>query len=162
MRPLRVDHAGVFFMWGFIFGFICGAGLVSLIKFKLSYDDLKSSEAAKEEGLKVTWTAPTAAPEPPTKPRPPRPKKASELARPVSNPEWRPLYDGPSKDKRWFEGETGTRATFEYVDGDGVVSEREVRNWESRSIYINAYCLLRRRTRTFRKDRIENWDASSE
>ncbi|WP_174297231.1 hypothetical protein [Sphingomonas bacterium] len=60
---------------------------------------------------------------------------------------------------RWSEGETGPTAVFTYVDLDGVVTDRDVRNWRSDGPHINAYCLLRRARRTFHKDRIGDWAA---
>ncbi|OQW42073.1 MAG: hypothetical protein A4S12_06965 [Proteobacteria bacterium SG_bin5] len=62
-------------------------------------------------------------------------------------------------DPRWFEGETGNMATFVYSDADGVVTDRRIRNWRSRYAYIEGFCLDRREKRTFRKDRIEDWQA---
>lgn len=69
------------------------------------------------------------------------------------------LRERAANDPRWFEAEEGDSATFEYVDSDGVVTSRDVRNWKSSGAYIRAYCLQRRESRTFRKDRISNWRA---
>lgn len=59
--------------------------------------------------------------------------------------------------RRWSEGETGLAATFSYVDADGVVTDRDVRNWRSHGPHIKAHCLLAGASRTFRKDRIDDW-----
>ncbi|MBX9859005.1 MAG: hypothetical protein K2Y20_05355 [Sphingomonas sp.] len=67
--------------------------------------------------------------------------------------------DDIADDDRWFEGETGKLATFVYSDADGVVTDRRIRNWRSRYAYIEGFCLDRREKRTFRKDRIEDWQA---
>lgn len=64
-------------------------------------------------------------------------------------------------DDRWYAGETGKSATFTYVDADGVITDRRVGNWRSEGIYVRAYCLDRRASRTFRKDRIEDWEGES-
>lgn len=64
-----------------------------------------------------------------------------------------------ASDPRWFEGEEGQSAKFQYVDVDGVVTDREVRNWKSSGAHIRGYCLDRRDNRTFRKDRISSWQA---
>ena len=53
--------------------------------------------------------------------------------------------------------ESGPFAKFTYVDADGVVTDREVTNWEYDGDYVKAFCLLRREHRTFRVDRIEGW-----
>lgn len=71
-----------------------------------------------------------------------------------------PDYESIADDDRWYEGETGTVAMFEYVDADGVVTDRRVRNWRSSGPYVYAYCLDRRGNRTFRKDRISEWIAT--
>lgn len=67
-------------------------------------------------------------------------------------------YHAIQNDNRWYEGETGKGAKFEYSDHYGEVTEREVRNWVSNGPYIKAFCLLRHENRSFRKDRIENWE----
>jgi hypothetical protein len=59
---------------------------------------------------------------------------------------------------RWSEGEAGPRARFTYVDRDGVVTDRELRNWRSSGACINGVCTTGRGNRTFRKDRIADWD----
>lgn len=71
-----------------------------------------------------------------------------------------PDYESIADDDRWYDGETGTVAMFEYVDADGVVTDRRVRNWRSSGPYVYAYCLDRRGNRTFRKDRISEWIAT--
>lgn len=54
-------------------------------------------------------------------------------------------------------GQTGKLASFTYVDVDGVVTERAVRNWRSTGRLIRGHCLLRDEFRCFRIDRIEGW-----
>lgn len=60
-------------------------------------------------------------------------------------------------DPRWFEGEKGAEARFVYVDYHGEVTDRTIRNWRSDGFYVHGFCLTRRESRTFRKDRIEDW-----
>lgn len=67
--------------------------------------------------------------------------------------------DEIANDPRWYEGEKGKLATFVYSDADGVVTDRRIRNWRSRYAYIEGFCLDRQEERTFRKDRIEDWEA---
>lgn len=67
--------------------------------------------------------------------------------------------DEIANDPRWYEGEKGKLATFIYSDADGVVTYRRIRNWRSRYAYIEGFCLDRQEERTFRKDRIEDWEA---
>lgn len=55
-------------------------------------------------------------------------------------------------------GQTGGLASFTYVDADGVVTERLVRNWRSSGRLIKGHCLLRQEFRCFRVDRIEGWN----
>lgn len=55
-------------------------------------------------------------------------------------------------------GQTGKWASFTYVDVDGVVTERAVRNWRSTGRLIRGHCLLRDEFRCFRIDRIEGWN----
>lgn len=54
-------------------------------------------------------------------------------------------------------GQTGGLACFTYVDANGVVTERMVRNWRSTGRLIRGHCLLRQQFRCFRIDRIEGW-----
>lgn len=54
-------------------------------------------------------------------------------------------------------GQTGGLASFTYVDANGVVTERMVRNWRSTGRLIRGRCLLRNEIRSFRIDRIEGW-----
>lgn len=51
----------------------------------------------------------------------------------------------------------GTWARFEYVDGDGVVTNRHIRQWSKRGAYIEGFCMQRREGRLFRQDRINGW-----
>lgn len=67
--------------------------------------------------------------------------------------------DDAISDPRWAEYDGGLRARMTYVDSDGVITERTVRNWLSEGAYIRGYCEMRRQSRTFRKDRIVDWDA---
>jgi len=60
-------------------------------------------------------------------------------------------------DPRWSDGEHGDFARFTYADRDGVVTERQITNWQSYDAYIEGFCLNRREGRTFRKDRIQDW-----
>jgi hypothetical protein len=53
--------------------------------------------------------------------------------------------------------EAGTWARFEYVDADGVVTKRSIRQWSKRGAYIEGFCMDRREGRTFRQDRISNF-----
>ena len=66
----------------------------------------------------------------------------------------------PQQDSRWRAGQAGRYATFTYVDADGVVTDRKVSNWRSDGAYVEAFCLDRRASRTFRKDRIEDWQGA--
>jgi hypothetical protein len=54
-------------------------------------------------------------------------------------------------------GEKGKWARFEYVDNDGVVTERSITMWEKRGAYIVGYDRSRKAERTFRQDRISDW-----
>ncbi|MFC0683565.1 hypothetical protein [Novosphingobium clariflavum] len=51
----------------------------------------------------------------------------------------------------------GKWARFEYVDNDGVVTKREVVNWEVSGRYVRGYCKMRKEERSFRIDRISEW-----
>jgi hypothetical protein len=46
---------------------------------------------------------------------------------------------------------------FEYVDADGVVTNRTITMWEKRGAYIVGYDKSRKAERTFRQDRISEW-----
>ena len=54
-------------------------------------------------------------------------------------------------------GQKGPLACFTYVDADGVVTERLVRNWRSTGRLVRGHCMLRQEFRCFRIDRIERW-----
>ncbi len=71
-------------------------------------------------------------------------------------------YETISDDPRWFEGEKGKYASFTYVDVDGVITDRRVRNWRSSGPYVYAVCEAVRSSRTFRKDRIADWQSNNE
>lgn len=71
---------------------------------------------------------------------------------------------------RWLSGErlrlknsrtdfepAGKWARFEYVDADGVITNRHIVNWERRGAYIVGHDKDRREERTFRQDRISDW-----
>lgn len=53
--------------------------------------------------------------------------------------------------------ERGKWARFEYVDNDGVMSNRSITMWEKRGGYIVGYDRSRKAERTFRQDRISDW-----
>lgn len=74
-----------------------------------------------------------------------------------SDDEFETDYEAIADDWRWSEGSSGSCARFTYVDRDGVVTDREVRNWRSSGAYINGVCIAGRGYRTFRKDRIDDW-----
>lgn len=62
-------------------------------------------------------------------------------------------------EEQWQEGQQGRSASFTYIDRDGVVTDRVITNWVSNGPHILGWCADRRATRTFRKDRIEDWMA---
>lgn len=53
----------------------------------------------------------------------------------------------------------GRSVSIEYVDADGEITQRVVRNWEIEGSYLNGYCTLRGATRQFRLDRVIEWQA---
>ena len=53
----------------------------------------------------------------------------------------------------------GSWARFEYVDRDGVVTQRRISNWRRDGVYITGWCNTRREERTFRLDRMDEWVA---
>lgn len=61
-------------------------------------------------------------------------------------------------DHRWSVLDEGVVARFTYIDRYGEVTDREIRNWRSDGAYVRGFCLSRRESRTFRKDRIEDWE----
>lgn len=69
----------------------------------------------------------------------------------LSRRDWINSLDNPSipDQGRW--------AKFEYVDSDGVITNREIRHWSKRGAYIEGFCMLRRESRIFRQDRITDW-----
>lgn len=100
------------------------------------------------------------------KPNAPKPLKKATISQrasvkksPYVNSGKGDKYRGAQNDYRWFEGETGMGAKFEYIDKDGVFTEREVVNWVSTGPHINAFCLSRHENRTFLKSGIFNWNA---
>lgn len=52
---------------------------------------------------------------------------------------------------------SGKMARFVYVDADGVVTEREIVNWRIVGPYISGYCTMRKASRDFRLDRVDEW-----
>jgi hypothetical protein len=51
----------------------------------------------------------------------------------------------------------GKMAHFVYVDVDGVVTDRKVKDWRTDGKYLQGHCQLRRAHRVFLLDRIEEW-----
>lgn len=84
------------------------------------------------------------APTAPPSPAPRAPQRASRRRAP---------------EQQWEVDDYGEEATFTYVDADGVVTDRTIVNWRSEGPYIRGICVQRRQSRTFRKDRIEDWSA---
>lgn len=52
---------------------------------------------------------------------------------------------------------SGKWARFEYVDGDGEVSKRDIAHWEVSGRYVRGYDRKRKAERNFRIDRISDW-----
>lgn len=69
----------------------------------------------------------------------------------LSRREWIATIDNPAI------ADAGLWAKFEYVDADGVITNREIRHWSKRGAYIEGFCMLRRESRNFRQDRINHW-----
>lgn len=53
--------------------------------------------------------------------------------------------------------DVGEYVRIAYVDSHGEITEREVRNWSIAGAHLEGYCLLRRQHRTFRIDRVLEW-----
>ncbi len=53
----------------------------------------------------------------------------------------------------------GRWARFEYVDHDGVITDRDIARWEVSGRYVRGYDRKRKAERNFRIDRISNWKA---
>jgi hypothetical protein len=88
----------------------------------------------KEESLSDGYVTPTPQPKPVVyKP----PHRSSGLPRPRKR--------------------SGKVAQFVYVDADGVVTEREITNWRIVGPYISGYCTMRKASRDFRLDRVDEW-----
>lgn len=85
-------------------------------------------------------SAPTAPPEPASR----APQRASRRRAP---------------EQQWEVDDYGEEASFTYVDADGVITDRTIVNWRSEGAYIRGICVQRQQSRTFRKDRIEDWSA---
>lgn len=51
---------------------------------------------------------------------------------------------------------------FVYADAHGELTDRTVVNWIETDTTIEGVCILRRRKRTFRKDRVQEWLGGSE
>lgn len=62
-------------------------------------------------------------------------------------------FDAPGKPNA-TEGEW---VEFVYVDAEGEVTERRIRNWSQTSEYIKGFCVDRHAPRSFRLDRVESW-----
>lgn len=52
---------------------------------------------------------------------------------------------------------SGKMARFVYIDADGVVTDREIVNWRIVGPYISGYCTMRKASRDFRIDRVDEW-----
>jgi hypothetical protein len=52
---------------------------------------------------------------------------------------------------------SGKMARFVYVDADGVITDREIVNWRIVGPYISGYCTMRKASRDFRLDRVDEW-----
>lgn len=55
--------------------------------------------------------------------------------------------------------ESGKWARFAYVDHHGEITSRSITNWERRGTYILGWDRDKRAERTFRQDRIRDWEA---
>lgn len=51
----------------------------------------------------------------------------------------------------------GEEVEFEYVDANGEVTDRVIRNWTIDGNHLVGYCTLRRASRRFRLDRVTKW-----
>lgn len=51
----------------------------------------------------------------------------------------------------------GNSVRFVYIDSQGEVTEREVRNWVKTRQYLEGFCIQRGAVRTFRIDQVEEW-----
>lgn len=61
--------------------------------------------------------------------------------------------------KRAGFGDSGKWARFAYADADGRESRRQIVNWQQRGPYIVGYDRSKKGERTFRQDRISDWQA---
>jgi hypothetical protein len=82
----------------------------------------------------------------------PPPSPPPVVAKPIAAPPMAVATGLPRPRKR-----SGSSATFIYVDANGVVTEREIRNWKIVGTYINGYCLLRKGNRDFLLSRVDEW-----
>lgn len=91
--------------------------------------------------------------DPPSPPNPhsSRPAPAPSDIPPIPGP-LRITYDPDSPDV-----DSGTFARFVYIDSDGVVTTRVIRNWHINGNKLTGYCELRKAVRTFRVDRVDEW-----
>lgn len=55
---------------------------------------------------------------------------------------------------------SGTAIEFTYVDAQGEITDRHLRNWSRDQEYLKGYCMDRKASRTFRIDRVIHWGAS--
>lgn len=53
----------------------------------------------------------------------------------------------------------GAWIEFTYVDSEGEITERHLRNWSRTSQYLEGFCMDRKDSRTFRVDRVIQWGA---
>ncbi|MCH2486138.1 MAG: hypothetical protein MK010_00120 [Erythrobacter sp.] len=80
-------------------------------------------------------------------------RERTRPAEPVKTPVPAIEFDAPGKPHH----SEGTFVRFVYVDSNGEVTDREVRNWELSDYHLEGFCLLRKAKRTFRVDRVESW-----
>ncbi len=57
-----------------------------------------------------------------------------------------------AKSGKWIE--------FTYVDSEGEITDRHLRNWSRTSQYLEGFCMDRKALRTFRIDRVIEWGES--
>lgn len=89
-------------------------------------------------------------------PSPPRSDRAKAATRPTTAPV-------PEYDEELLAFSDNEPLRFVYSDQHGVVTERTIVKWEEFPGHVEGVCTIRRATRTFRKDRVEEWlDGSDE
>lgn len=82
----------------------------------------------------------------------PKIKVADALSPEIASPRRRPRRKQPLP-----IGDSGTWAQFEYVDADGVVTDRNLGGWREEGPYVIGYDQDKHAMRTFRKDRISDF-----